>query len=140
MMKPMPPFSHLVDEVEAYMCAKQSDTLFRFARHAQRNPSSSAGIQVRIISCSGLVLQDPAKARPYVHYQFPGYLQPVDTAVQHGSSPCFHEKRIFEFAPDPQTSRLFLAKLRDAALHLQVFDAAETGLEALIGAVSISLQ
>lgn len=140
MLKPLPPFSHLVEDVKDSMTALQSDTLYRFAWHAQQHPSSSTGIQVRVIGCTGLSLNSADSSRPYVHYQFPGYMQPVDTAVQHGSDPQFHEKRIFEFSPDPQTNPMFLSKLRETTLQLQVYDASETGSNALVGTAQVSLQ
>lgn len=140
MLKPLPPFSHLVEEVKDSMTALQSDTLYRFAWHAQQHPSSSSGIQVRIISCTGLSFNDTEGARPYVHYQFPGYMQPVDTAVQRGPDPQFNEKRIFEFSPDPQTNPMFLGKLRGIVLQLYVYNASETDANALVGTADVSLQ
>lgn len=140
MLKPLPAFSHLVEEMKDSMTALQSDTLYRFAWHAQQHPSSSTGIQVRVVSCTGLSLNSMQNSRPYVHYQFPGYMQPVDTAVQHGSDPQFHEKRIFEFSPDPQTNPMFQSKLRETTLQLHVFDAAENGPNALVGTAQVSLQ
>lgn len=140
MLKPLPPFSHLVEEMKDSMTALQSDTLYRFAWHAQQHPSSSTGIQVRVVSCTGLSLNSMQNSRPYVHYQFPGYMQPVDTAVQQGPDPQFHEKRIFEFSPDPQTNPMFLCKLRETTLPLHVFDASENGSNALVGTAQISLQ
>jgi Ca2+-dependent lipid-binding protein len=140
MLKPLPPFAHFVEDVKDSMCALQGDTLYRFAWHAQQHPSSSTGIQVRIIGCTGLSLANPDSARPYVHYQFPGYMQPVDTAVQHGQNPRFNEKRIFEFSPDPQTNPMFLSKLRETVLQLHVYDASENGSNALVGTAQVSLQ
>ena len=140
MLKPLPPFSHWVEDVKDSMSALQSDTLYRFAWHAQQHPSSSSGIQVRVVSCTSLQLNSSEGSRPYVHYQLPGYTQPVDTAVQYGPNPQFNEKRIFEFSPDPQTNPLFLSKLRDAALQLYVYDASALDSNALIGTAEVSLQ
>lgn len=124
--------------MERQLSLLQADTLFRFAQHAQRHPASAAGLQVTIVSCSGLKVADPGSARPYVHYQCPGHMQPVDTAIQPGPDPRFDESRTFEFAPEPQTSCLFLSKLGEQSLRLHVFDASNGGEH--IGSVDVPLR
>ena len=138
MAKPIPSVSQLQEDMDRQMSALQADTLFRFAQHAKRHPAAAAGLQVTVLNCTSLRVADASSTRPYVHYQFPGHPQPVDTAIQPGPDAVFDEKRTFEFAPDPQTSCLFLSKLGEERLQLHVFDAGNAGEH--VGSASVPLR
>eukprot|EP00892_Ulva_mutabilis_P010113 jgi/Ulvmu1/7474/UM037_0017.1 len=138
MPRPIPSVAQLQQDVDRELSVMQADPLFRFAQHAKRHPASAAGLQVTIVSCAALRVVGADSARPYVNYQFPGHPQPVDTAIQPGAAPVFEEKRTFEFAPDPQTSCLFLSKLGEERLQLHVFDAGNAGEH--VGSASVPLR
>lgn len=138
MARPIPSIAKLQADMNRQVSLLQADTLFRFAQHAQHHPASAAGLQITINNCSNLRVANPSSAQPYVHYQCPGHMQPVDTAIQPGPDPTFNEKRTFEFAPEPQTSCLFLSKLGEEKLQLHVFDAGNGGEH--IGSVDVPLR
>jgi hypothetical protein len=120
--------------------ALKTDAFVRFAQHARRDPSTASGIRVTVHSCNNLAVTSRERSRAYVHYIFPGYPQPIDTALRKGHRPIFQEKRVFEFGPDAQTSHVFASKLRDAFVDFSVFDAAVDGDEAHIGSTQVALK
>jgi hypothetical protein len=141
MHKPMLPFLTELEDACALPIDPQPNIFARFAASAQNDPSAASGIRVTVHVCTGLVLStDPAAARTYIQYEFPGYPAAVDSAVRVGADPVFEESRIFEFGPNPQTAPAFCEALRVSMLSLVVFDATGEGDDTNVGICHLSLQ
>jgi hypothetical protein len=145
MHKPMLPFLNSLDRPQPSngpSDAHQDSIFATFAANAAHDPSKASGLRVTVHKGTDLVLNrsDPSSSRLYVQYEFPGYPQPVNSALKAGRHPEFADSRVFEFGPHPQSAAAFLNALRTALVTFAVFDAAGAGDDALVGRGDVSLQ